>query len=241
MYITVLSDGTVKLEAAKENKLAGSFDRSVPSYAGHDFQQNYSILECVYSEKYDEAIVRKVSLRDISLTGLKEADVIHVEYANDFSDIAVMYINNVTYDAFDFGVLNKAVYDDEANYTYELKSAGGVKSYSGTAGWSYTKGEAVMVLVKNGKIKTIKGLSEVATGASISGRTDSKISVGGTAVGMDENVTVVYRSIGDSEWNVTTLKDLEENIESGKFKVSVITLYAERKGGNVRVIRVTLK
>ena len=242
VYIKNLNNGTVKIELAAENKLTGTFDKSVPSYAGHSFQQNYSILELVYSEKYDEAIVRKVNLRDISVSDLDAKEIIHVEYANDMEDIAVIYVNNVTYDGYTFGVLNKALRDEESNYNYELKSFSGVTNYSGTAGWSFVKGEAVMVLLKDGKIKEIYELPEIASGAKIDSFTDTKIKVNGKVYAMDEDVSVVYKSIGDSDWNMTTLEDLSDNLESGTWKANVINVYADRvTNGKVRVIRVTLK
>ena len=242
VYIMNNGDGTVKIELAKENRLTGSFDKSVPSYAEHDLQQNYSILELVYSEKYDEAIVRKVNLRDISVSSLGSGDVIHVEYANEMEDIAVIYVNNITFDGYTFGVLNKAVSDGEANYSYELKSSSGTVNYSGSAGWSFVKGEAVMVLAKDGKLKEIYELKEVASATKIDSFTDTKIKVDGKVYAMDDEVSVVYKSIGESEWNMTTLGDLSENLDSGKWKANIISIYADKaKNGKVRVIRVTLK
>ncbi len=241
-YITGLHNGTVKLEAAKENKLTGEFDKSVPSYADHKLQQNYSILECVYSEKYKEAVVRKINLKDINVKSLSASDIIHVEYANDLEDIAVIYVENITNDAYTFGILTKAVKDDESNYTYELKSSGGTSSYSGSAGWNFVKGEAVMALIKDNKIKDIKGLTEVSSSTEIESYTDTRIRIKGKNYDMDENVTIVYKFVSKSEWNITTLKDLSDNIKSGDWDINTIALYADKKtGGKVRVIRVSLK
>lgn len=242
VYITYGADGVVSLETAPENGFAGEFDKSAPSYGGYDFRGSYSILELVYSERYKEAIVRKVSLNDISLKSLSKSQVIHVEYANEMNDIAVMYIENVTYSGYTFGILNKAQNDSEANYSYELKSSSGTTSYSGTAGWSFVKGEAVAVLTEGGKIRTIKALNEVETATEIESYTDNKIMMDGNVYRMDEDVTVVYKKISKSDWNVTTLDDLTKNIEDGSWKVNLISLYSDdnTKGAKVRVIKVTL-
>ncbi|MDO5479247.1 MAG: S-layer homology domain-containing protein [Clostridia bacterium] len=242
VYIINSGNGKVKLEPASENKLTGSFDKSVPSYAGCKLQQNYSILECVYSERYDEAVVRKVNLKDISLSALTSRDIIHVEYANSLNDIAVIYVNNITYDGYTFGVLNKAIKDEDANYTYELKSSAGTTTYTGSAGWDFVKGEAVMVLTKNLQIMVIKELTEVAAVTKIEDYTDTRIKVNGKVYDMDKDVSVVYKHIGDTDWNITTIKDFEENVESGTWKVGSVGIYADKKtDGKVRVIRITLK
>lgn len=242
VYITYGADGVVSLEAAPENGFAGEFDKSAPSYGGYDFRGSYSILESVYSERYKEAIVRKVNLNDISLKSLSKSQVIHVEFANEMNDIAVMYIENVTYSGYTFGILNKAENDSEANYSYEIKSASGTTSYSGTAGWSYVKGEAVMALTDGGRIRTIKALNEVETASEIQGYTDNKIMMDDKVYKMDEDVTVVYKKISKSDWNVTTLDDLTKNINDGSWKVNLISLYSDDNGkdAKVRVIKVTL-
>ncbi len=242
VYITNLNNGTVKLELAKENKLTGEFDKGVPSYAGYELQQNYSVIELVYSEKYKEAVARKINLRDISISKLTASDVIHVEYANEMNDIAVIYVNNITNDSYAFGVLNKAIKDEEANFTYELKSAAGTATYTGSAGWNFVKGEAVMALVVGNRLEDIKGLYKVEDCTGIDSYTDTKIKINGKVYPMDVNVSVVYKSIGDSNWNITALKDLNENINSGIWEIGSISVYTDKKtGGEVRVIRVTIK
>lgn len=243
VYITYNGNGEASLQLATENSFAGDFDKSVPSFGGCDFRANYSILERVYTEKYHEAVVRKINLSDISLKSLKQSQVIHVEYANAMNDIAVLYVENVTYSGYTFGILNEASHDTEANYTYELKSSSGTTRYTGSAGWSYAKGEAVMVMADNGKIKAIKSLTEIQDGTEIQGYTDNKIMMKDKTYRMDEEVTVVYKTIAKSGWNVTTLDDLTESINDGSFEVNKITLYADAKGDDarVRVIKVTLK
>lgn len=242
VYITVLAGGIVSLKVAPKNIVTGELDKSEPSLDGHEFQQNYSILELIYSEKYDEAIVRKISLRDINLKSLSSEDVIHVEYANDFGDIAFIYVNDLTYDSYTFGVLNKAVMDEEANYTYELKSSSGTVTYRGSAGWSFVKGEVVMAMIKDGKIKTIKPLNLLTRTSALENYTETKIKIDNKTYEMDENLSVIYKNSGDGNWNVTTLKDLEENIKSGIWKINVIQIYTDnREHGKIRVIRVDLK
>lgn len=243
VYITYTKSGAASLSLASENGFGGEFDKSVPSYGGYDFRANYTILERVYSEKYKEAVVRKISLSDITQTSLKAAQVIHVEYANEMGDIAVLYIENVTYSGYTFGILSEASHDTEANYSYEIKSSSGTSRYSGTAGWTYVKGEAVMAMIDNGKIKSMKSLTELESSSEIENYTDNKIMMDGKIYRMDEDVTVVYKKISKSEWNVTTLDDLSESIKDGSFNVNTITLYADdrRDDAKVRVIKVTLK
>ncbi len=242
VYIESLKDGTVSLKLAPTNIVTGELDRSVPSLDGHEFQQNYSIIELVYSKKYDEAIVRKVNLRDISLKSLNSADVIHVEYANDFGDIAFLYVNDLTKDAYTYGVLNKADMDDEANYSYELKSSSGTADYRGSAGWNFVKGEAVMALIKGGEIKEIKSLYLLDRTTTLENYTETKIKINNKTYAMDENLSVIYKKTGEGSFNVTTLKDFEDKIKTGSWKVNLIHIYSDGKESDtVRVLRVELK
>lgn len=243
VYINYGSDGTVSLTEAENNGFAGEFDKSAPSYGGCDFRPNYSILELVYSEKYKDAVVRKISLNDISLRSLSKSQVLHVEYANEMKDISVMFVENVTYNGYTFGILNEATTDKESNYRYEIKSSSGTTTYSGSAGWTYSKGEAIMALIDNGKIRTIKSLEQLATSKEIQSYTDNKIMMDDKIYRMDENVTVVFKSFSKSEWNVTTLDDLTEKVKSGDWDVNGITLYADDNGADakVRVVKVVLK
>ncbi len=242
VYISGEKDGTVSLKRALDNALEGSFDKSVPAYAGHDLQQNYSILECLYEEKYDEAIVQKVNLSEITQASLSADQVLHVEYANDMGDIALLYLRDVTYDGYTFGVLNKATKDENANYVYELKSSEGTVVYTGNAGWNFAAGEAVMAMTKGGKIKTIRSLKAVENGIEIQSYTASKIKINQTAYKLGEGASVVYKKIGESNWNVTTLDDFSNHLDSGDWEINQITLYSDKQtDGKIRVIKVTLK
>lgn len=242
VYISEATKETVSLVRAADNALAGSFDKSVPSYAGHDLQQNYSILECLYSEKYDEAIVQKVNLSDITQASLTSSQILHIEYANDMEDIALIYLKDVTYDGFTFGILNKVRKDENANYVYELKSPDGTTTYSGNAGWGYAQGEAVMVMIKNGRIKTIRGLNDVEVGTEIQSYTTSKIKINDTVYKLGNSAAVIYKKTGEANWNVTTLEDASDRIADGEWAVGQIVLYSDKKTeGKIRVIRVTLK
>ncbi len=243
MYINYKGDGTVSLETAEDNGFDGEFDKSAPSFGGYDFRPTYSILERVYSEKYGTAVVRKVNLSDISLSKLKKSQVLHVEYANKMKDISVLYVENVTYMGYTFGILSKAETNEEAYYSYEIKSSSGTTSYSGSAGWTFAKGEAVMAMIDGGRIRTIRSLIEADSSDEIDDYTDSKIMMNGNVYKMDENVTVVYKKVSKSEWNVTTLSDLDDNMSDGTWKVNKITLYKDDSGADakVRVIKVSLK
>ncbi len=241
VYISNLKDGRVSLKLAPKNIVTGEIDRSGPSLGGHDFQQNYTILELVYGEKYDEAIVRKISLRDFNLKALDSEDVLHVEFANDFGDIAFIYVKDLTYDGYTYGVLNKADMDEEANYTYELKSSEGTSVYRGSAGWSFVKGEAVMAMIKDGKIKAIKPLFLLKRASSLGTHTETRIKIEDETYNMDENLSVIYKKTGEGTWNITTLRDLEENIKSGLWKINIIHIYSDSKEGKVRVLRVEIK
>lgn len=243
VYINYKGNDTVSLEMAEENGIEGEFDKSAPSFAGYDFRPTYSILERVYSEKYSAAVVRKVNLSDVSVSRLNKSQVLHVEYANKMKDIAVLYVENVTYNGYTFGILNKAETNDEAYYSYEIKSSSGTSSYSGSAGWSFARGEAVMAMIEGGKIRTIRSLAEADSSDEIEDYTDNKIMMNGKVYKMDENVTVVYKKISKSDWNVTTLDDLDDNVSDGTWKVNTITLYKDDSGADakVRVIKVTLK
>ncbi len=243
MYINYKGDGTVSLETAEDNGFDGEFDKSAPSFGGYDFRPTYSILERVYSEKYGTAVVRKVNLSDISLSKLKKSQVLHVEYANKMKDISVLYVENVTYMGYTFGILSKAETNEEAYYSYEIKSSSGTSSYSGSAGWTFAKGEAVMAMIDGGRIRTIRSLIEADSSDEIDDYTDNKIMMNDKVYKMDENVTVVYKKVSKSEWNVTTLGDLDDNISDGTWKVNKITLYKDDSGADakVRVIKVSLK
>lgn len=131
----------------------------------------------------------------------------------------------------------------EAYYSYEIKSSSGTSSYSGSAGWSFARGEAVMAMIEGGKIRTIRSLAEADSSDEIEDYTDNKIMMNGKVYKMDENVTVVYKKLSKSDWNVTTLDDLDDNVTDGTWKVNTVTLYKDDSGADakVRVIKVTLK
>ncbi len=241
VYIENKNDGRVSFDLVSENKISGDFDKSVPSYAGHDFAREYSIIERVYSEKYDEAIIEKINLKDITKKGLNLSQVIHIEYANEMKDIAVLYVENVSNEGYSFGILNSAKKDEESNFTYEIKTSEGSSTYRGSAGWNFEKGEPVMAMVKDGKIKSIKALFKVAYSTKIQAHNQSKIMINDKTYRLGDNVTVVYKKATDKDYNVTTLSDLYDNIEDGSWKIKGMNFYADsEKDGKIRVIKVNL-
>ena len=100
-----------------------------------------------------------------------------------------------------------------------------------------------MAMIEGGKIRTIRSLAEADSSDEIEDYTDNKIMMNGKVYKMDENVTVVYKKLSKSDWNVTTLDDLDDNVTDGTWKVNTVTLYKDDSGADakVRVIKVTLK
>ncbi|MDP4132399.1 MAG: S-layer homology domain-containing protein [Bacillota bacterium] len=237
VYIENQGDGIMSLKLAPKNPLEGTFDKSIPSYAGCEFQQNYSILELVYLEDGTQAMVQKVNLKDITGSSLTDKQVIHVEYANGLKDIAVLYIKDTTYSGYTYGILSDSEIKDGGislaySATYDIVSNSGENSYTTSFGYSYSEGSAVMAIIYNGKMKAMKTLNEAETGKEIQEYTNTKIKMNDNVYRMDEDVTVVYKQVG-KDWQIIKLDDIANK------NVSSIGLYTDTiNNGTVRVIKV---
>lgn len=251
--LSYADNSTITLKTVNNNSLVGSFDKSIPAYAGHDFAQNYSILELIDLPDTGEVTVKKIELKDINLASLKEEQVIHAEYANSMGDILVLYVKDVTNSNYSYGLVTSAassstttkkvtgngtekeiVTDMSVSGSYTINVGGTEVSYK-SSNYSFTvsSGMAVMFEVKNGSLSTMKSMYEVKTGSKIEDYTATKVKIDGSSYRMDENVQVFIKD--DGEWRTASLDEVK-----GK-GYSSVAIYADKPinaNGKVRIIKI---
>ncbi len=235
------SGGVLTLEKVSYKKISGTLDKTVPSLGGYWFANDYGIIELVSLPEEGAATLRKVSMSEISVDSLSSSEVIHAQQTGTMGDISILYIQDVTNEQYEYGVVTdidtpNGTSGDSARKTYTLLL--GTTEKTITNNFVFKEGDAIGYGKGSDGSETFITLTKVAEGTSVTAKTSNRIKLNDVIYTLSDNV-VVYGGDQPSKYRSFSVDDLVDmtNISSIKF-------YSDRtlaQGGVVKVIIVKTK
>lgn len=232
-----ISDGTVKPTFKKGASMSGTIDKANNKVGDYWLDGNCKIFDLLYAptDKDDpDAQVKEIKLSDINVSSFTDNDVFCYEL-NDNRDIEFIVFNDITLERYQFGIVTSAD-KFSSGATYEVDLGEDIVKYNIDFIPSSTKGQPVMVNIRDNKMLEMIDLWKVKTSGSLDYIDKQRIRVGGVNYPMAKNAKVYMRKNGkDSLVDFDDLKNYETDM---------IYLYTDRridKDGQVRIVIFTQK
>ena len=218
-----------KLE--NSSSLYGRVSEKNMSIGAYAFDDNIKILDIVKGDVTSSMLYKKIYLQRLDGITLSDADILYAG-KNAAGKIDVLFLNDVTGDAYSYGIVTKAEKQTgsmriSGSYTYFDKSK---KSSVSTSGMTFSvyAGSPVKIRYSKSSVESMIKLSEVGTVTQVGG---GSAQIGGTSYPYASDVAAY--SYNGSEYQAITLDELKTLAETKK-----ITAYAESANlvrGRIRV------
>jgi len=227
-------DGYVVLKSVSYTPISGIINKDDRTIGNVWMAKQPIIFDLVSNPEKGDAVVKKVNLSDLSMKTLYEKDVIHAERRNEFGDIQLLFLNNVTYSGYQYGIVTDvegSSRDTSISYSYKIDIKGEEKEFNRlNVKYSVSKNEPVAIEMQGNSINRMVALQKVASG-KVQACDDERIKVDGKIYRLGEEVQAYKRS------NMKLVPaSMSELMADGGKKVN---MYSERmieNGGKIRII-----
>ncbi len=237
LAVCEISDGIARPTFKKGTSMSGTIDKANNKIGDYWLDSDCKIFDLVYAptDKDDpDAQVKEIKLSDINVSSFTQNDVFHFEL-NENRDIEFIVFNNITLDRYQFGIVTSAE-KFSTGATYEVDLGEDIVTYNIDFIPSSTKGQPVMVNIRDNKMLEMVDLWKVKTSGSLDYIDKQRIRIGGVNYPMAKNAKVYMRKNGkDSLVDFDDLKNYE---------MDMIYLYTDRRidrDGQVRIVIFTPK
>lgn len=228
-----ITNGVASFARKNTSGVSGSVSASARRIGSAKVSSSVNILDVVPSDARNSAAYKNVFLQRINGVNLSSDSVLYCG-KNSSGEIEELILNNVTGDAYSYGVVTSAstmVSSDPKNLmsngSYTVDVGGASYNMSGSAYTSIIKGSVVQVSLSGNSISSMKPLSATSTVSSIS---DDKVLTGRESYALSPTVTV-YQKV-NFDYMKMTLDDLKKNFSN----YYVTAYYDNSSTGQVRVI-----
>ncbi len=224
------------------NGITGKLDKVAMTLGGTKLSKDVKIIELMTDPDIDgDASARLLELSDIDKVTFDEGDVLHAEKDKNFGDITLLFVNNITNDGYQYGILkSKNVINAgmTVSGTYTIDIGGTEMTFQLPSAYSIASGQPIGVDVSNGRLNHMFALEKAADGRKVEAVDYDRIKVDGTVYNMSSDVVVYERSNATYQKTPISVNELTE------MQLSSVQLFADKlmgMGGKVRVIVVTPK
>lgn len=214
--------------AAEHNKLSGVFDASRNILGNTKLANDVKIMDIGNTESFRSAnyiIVHKQRLDDAELL----ARDIFAYVKNDKNEISELYLNDVTGDCHEFGIVTSA-----KNSSYHIDIAGSSLTVSGDTIYPVGRGNPVRLLKSGNSAATLYRLPSVSK--NFKSATETSLIFGNTEFKVYDKIAV-YERVAVGLWKYLTYAEFLR----GETPKTVQAYYdkAEARGGRIRVLVIT--
>lgn len=219
---------------SKSNKVSGTFNSDKLSISTFKLADNVKILDVLfYGNPSIEACYTTVFPQRLDGAQLTSSDILYVTY-NNKGEIDKMFLNDVTGDAYKYGIATKVETNREGmniQGSYTLNIDGNSVNYSKSAILNLSSGTAVAVTYSGNQISSVTRLNQLS-------KKITKVSNGiaytssGETYALGDNVKVYKKQGASSIYNLVDIQDVD-------FTTGSFTYYYNNtlsKGGRIRVI-----
>ena len=192
------------------------------------------ILDVGYLTLDEPTVYTSVYLQRLDGISLSASDVVYSKIRNGY--VTELILNNVTGDAFSYGVVTSArttLNDKTASGSYTCDIDGNSYSYSGGAYPSIKSGSVVKVGLSGGRIQSFAKLDSRTVSIKSAGYTSITLA-NGDVLPLADDVSV-YRLMGTYDYTQLPLSEIVRN-PKGYSQYYIHTDKSVTKGGRVRII-----
>lgn len=233
------SGGVAKLNAVKNgSSVSGTADASEMKIGSASVADDMQILDVTTSSDDNPGSYLRVYMQRLDGVNISGSQVMYYDKNSD-GEISKLILNNVTGDAFEYGVVTNvstsgggggSMSTTSRRYTCDVD--GKTYTCSINYGGAITGSSPAGFAVSNGNINSIVKLNSAGQVSSIG---DGTVTINGDESLMSDKV-VVYKYSGASErtYTIMPLSELKANLSS--YSVAAYRDKTEARGGRVRVL-----
>lgn len=227
----------VTLSPVKESDLYGELDIKNRKFCGRTVLKDVKVIQRLSKEDAD---VVSVELLDFDTLGTNQIDVhqvINIVEANDFGDIGIMYLENMS-GSYDYGFLlgRETIGDGEmSSYQYRVFSNGITTTYQSESKYNVTPKNPAYFKINGNSITEIHPMKEIAVAAEYEAIEGSRIKISGNVYSLSDDLEIIYiKNTGSSSYQTISIAELK------KLKFDSIEIYSERNDGVNSTIRMII-
>lgn len=235
------SDGYARVKTLDKAGISGTFDWENKKLGSNKISPNIEILDIGTTDKSIQGIYAKVYGPRIDGVSLSEKSVMYSK-KNISGEITKLILNNVTNDAYYFGILLSAPSKsgggsstgiDRSSGTYEFIVDGSRYSLNTSSRFSASKYQGIKISGNLQNPDTLIALDEV--NGKITSITADRIIAGDTTYLLSDRLTVYKRaSMSSDEYSMISLDDVIAKKDS--YSITAFYDKTTKAGGRVRVI-----
>lgn len=206
--------------------LYGTVSSSNYTIGSSKVSENVKIIDTVVSNLYDISTYKRIYLQRLDSMNISASKVLY--YAkNSAGEITDIILNDVTGDAYSYGIVTSKKSNTDAAHDFTIDVAGVSMQYSGRE--QVTSRIPVQIYI--GSSGNIEAIKEMRSYSSVSDLTHTTITVADTQYKLSDSV-LVYKI--DAGYNVMRIT-LDEAI-NGNYRYTAYYDKPESEGGRIRVI-----
>ena len=228
------SDGVARASTQQgQSKFSGEFNWSGKRLGNYNLSSDIEILDITTLDKNGAGDYTTVFPQRIDGVNLSPNSILYAQ-TNKNNEITALILNDVTGDAYNYGIVTKAEKASAGmysmgNYTYDI--GGKSKSFASGTLYSVFSGQPTKFEITSlGVVKTMQGLQKIEGNAI--DVTPSALTVGGTKYSISNKV-VVYKKSFDYNYLIMPLQDI---IDSNNYHLTAYYDKPVLSGGCVRII-----
>lgn len=218
------------------SKTYGKIDKSARTIGGKTAMKDIKIIQRISGENESNLELEILNFDILETSALTSDNVIASVSANNFGDLAVLYVTGIE-NSLSYGIV-KSYNIGEMGSTYKIYNSNGLKTYSSEGNYSLTSGSGVSFReLSNGTISEVKSLYKLKTASSIDAIEETRIMLNNEIFQMSTNVQIVDMTNKDN-YRTISIDELSSK------KCSSVTIYSDKSDnsiGEVKVIAVIFK
>ena len=225
--------GTLTIVSNTSNGITGKIDADLYTIGRESLSKNIKIIDVTTTDSQKEGQCKKIFLPRLDGVSLTSGDVLY--YGKTGGEISELVLNNVTGDAYSYGVVTSAdIHRGEMiTGTYTVDINGTKMTLNGTnRTYNFTSGSAVGAVVTNSGIDSLFALRRIET--KISGIDDLCCYADNTKYTLGENAAIYMRDSISTGYQKMPLSNLKNKLTD--YNVYAYCDKSEEDGGRVRVI-----
>lgn len=236
------ADGRITRLERRNSSISGTVNTSKRKIGSHTLAKDCKIIELLKSpdkgESFD-AVARVIEWEDIDQKELTARDVIHAQRDDQFGDITLLYLNNISNDGYLYGLLKKSNTVNKGMMVsgqYTVDAGGTEYNFSLSAAYSIPQGSPVGVNIAAGRLIDMFKLPQAASGKRVKAVDYNRIKLDNSVYDMSPDAVVYRRTNNYFEKEAVSLNELTE------MEYTSVQMYADKalsSGGKVRVIMVS--
>lgn len=237
MKIT-FAENTVSLSKVSPSKLSGTIDKQGRRIGTKTVLKDVSIIQRISDEDAEKAEAALLRWDTLDIGSISSGQVITYVSANDFGDIGILYVTDITKLSYEYAMVTGVVQnEDSADYKLLKDGVTETKTFRGRR--SVVSGIPAAYKTGGGE-EDIFNLYETAKSGSIDAIDGSRIMVGGVIYNLSDNVVFYSVDMSRASRKYATLS--LSDVQSARGRISKVTIYSDTdKDSSIKAVVIDLR